>query len=509
MCNIHIFLGRGRKKAEVVEDKLEVHDAVADDGIKAKKVGKVTKASKKGVSSEGKSKDFENEVNGSGEPQEKTETEVEQIETNKVASKRRQKPAKTRSKEESAEDEDKEETSKVDEEAIPKALPSKRGRKAAKVQNGVDSTKDKDNHESKTDVEAKDLPRPKRKVRGDVEPPNSVKEQNKPEPEETKAKTTRKTKVQPKEDSVEKEAPSKGPGRKRKNAVEKTESETGKRVKDEKPHEIDETRQLRVALKRNQTLDDMARQHKEYDAQAAEEPKVKDVKGPAKGKGKRAAKADAEDSQPTKKTKENVSKSKGAKKEKDKIPDVTALDFDNESKTADGKPWNLKIATWNVNGLRAWLEKNGMSYLHHEKPDILCIQETKCSDDKLPPEVNVEGYHCYWLAGDKDGYSGVGLLSKEKPISVQYGINMEKHDNEGRVITAEYDEFYLVTTCNQSIQAVTRPSLTTSLERIVAILLENSDVNERISNFSIETRNRLNRASMKSSNRVLQKQQGI
>ncbi|GIY32067.1 DNA-(apurinic or apyrimidinic site) endonuclease [Caerostris darwini] len=122
-------------------------------------------------------------------------------------------------------------------------------------------------------------------------------------------------------------------------------------------------------------------------------------------------------------------KKAAAKKEKSKIPDVTALDFDNECKSADGKPWNLKLASWNVNGIRAWLEKNGMSYLHHEKPDILCLQETKCSDDKLPAEANIEGYHCYWLAGDQDGYSDV-----------------EKHDKEGRVITAEYKDFYLVAT---------------------------------------------------------------
>ncbi|GFQ96160.1 DNA-(apurinic or apyrimidinic site) lyase [Trichonephila clavata] len=237
-----------------------------------------------------------------------------------------------------------------------------------------------------------------------------------------------------------------------------------------------ETRQLKVALKRNRSLDNMAatqvvednqgveehtvkvavKRNKKLDKKAAvevlesneameEEPSVKTAKGPTKAKGKRAATGAKEEvSKPAKKTKENTSKSNSGKKEK--IPDVTDLDFENESKTADGKAWNLKMASWNINGIRAWLEKNGMSYLHHENPDILCLQETKCSDDKLPPEVNVEGYHSYWLSGDKDGYSGVGLLSKEKPLSVQYGIGIEKHDNEGRVITAEYDQFYLVAT---------------------------------------------------------------
>lgn len=64
-----------------------------------------------------------------------------------------------------------------------------------------------------------------------------------------------------------------------------------------------------------------------------------------------------------------------------------------------------------------------MSYLHHEQPDIMCIQETKCSDDKLPEQVKeIEGYHVYWLSGDKEGYSGAGLLSKEEPMKVEYGI---------------------------------------------------------------------------------------
>ncbi|GBM73310.1 hypothetical protein AVEN_144689-1 [Araneus ventricosus] len=147
-----------------------------------------------------KAKILKNGVNVSGDPQEKTEIE-EQIETcygydiptnDKVASKHRQKPAKKKGKKESAEDEDKEESSKVEEEAKPKDLPAKRGIKPARVQNGVDSTKDKQNHETKTDVEAKDLPRSRRRVKADVEPSNSVKDQNKLESKETKAKTTRK-----------------------------------------------------------------------------------------------------------------------------------------------------------------------------------------------------------------------------------------------------------------------------------------------------------------------------
>ncbi|GFT92762.1 DNA-(apurinic or apyrimidinic site) lyase, partial [Nephila pilipes] len=115
-----------------------------------------------------------------------------------------------------------------------------------------------------------------------------------------------------------------------------------------------------------------------------EECKVKTTEVSSKDKAKRAAEDNTEDSKPVKKTKESASESNSG--EKEKMPDVTALDFGNESKTAVGKAWNLKVASWNVNGIRAWREKNGMSYLHQEEPDILCLQETKCSDDKLPSE---------------------------------------------------------------------------------------------------------------------------
>ncbi len=70
------------------------------------------------------------------------------------------------------------------------------------------------------------------------------------------------------------------------------------------------------------------------------------------------------------------------------------------------------------------LQKNGHSYITKEDPDIFCLQETKCSKDKIPKEVEIEGYHVYWLSGEKDGYSGTGLYSKKKPIDVTYGIGL-------------------------------------------------------------------------------------
>jgi len=112
----------------------------------------------------------------------------------------------------------------------------------------------------------------------------------------------------------------------------------------------------------------------------------------------------------------------------------------------------FKIASWNVAGLRACASNGGAEYLTHEAPDVLCLQETKASEKKLPPEFqNIEGYpHSYWLAADKEGYSSIGLISKTKPLSVEFGFGLGKesaeHDSEGRLITAEFNTFYLVTT---------------------------------------------------------------
>jgi AP endonuclease-1 len=136
---------------------------------------------------------------------------------------------------------------------------------------------------------------------------------------------------------------------------------------------------------------------------------------------------------------------KSAKAPREKIPDVSEMDFTSNAKTQSGKPWNKKFASWNINGIKAWLEKNGHSYITKESPDIFCVQETKCVKEKIPEEVKIAGYNTYWLSGDKEGYSGTGLYSKEKPVSVSYGINDEEHDKEGRVITAEYPDFYFVT----------------------------------------------------------------
>ncbi|CAG9792175.1 unnamed protein product [Diatraea saccharalis] len=123
------------------------------------------------------------------------------------------------------------------------------------------------------------------------------------------------------------------------------------------------------------------------------------------------------------------------------------IDFSNFSKNKQGKDWNYKISSWNVDGIRAWLGKGGLEYLKYEKPDILCLQEVKCAQDKLPEElVNVPGYHAYWLCSDQDGYAGVGVYTSKLAMNVQYGLQNEDLDNEGRIITAEYEHFYLIST---------------------------------------------------------------
>ncbi|XP_022703049.1 uncharacterized protein LOC111268356 [Varroa jacobsoni] len=120
---------------------------------------------------------------------------------------------------------------------------------------------------------------------------------------------------------------------------------------------------------------------------------------------------------------------------------------DDESNAAVNydKKGSLKIVSWNINGVRAWLPKGGLEYLNREAPDVFCIQETKCSDNKLPKELeSIRGYKSYFLAGDKEGYSGVGILSKIEPLKVSYGIGVNEHDAEGRVITMEFEDFFLI-----------------------------------------------------------------
>ncbi len=102
-----------------------------------------------------------------------------------------------------------------------------------------------------------------------------------------------------------------------------------------------------------------------------------------------------------------------------------------------------KIISWNVNGLRACANKGFFDFFRQMDADAFCLQETKLQPEQAA-DFDFSGYHVYWNSAVKKGYSGTAIFSKEEPLSVTYGIGMEAHDNEGRVITAEYDGHYLV-----------------------------------------------------------------
>ena len=103
----------------------------------------------------------------------------------------------------------------------------------------------------------------------------------------------------------------------------------------------------------------------------------------------------------------------------------------------------MKIISWNVNGLRAVLRKNFLDYLAKEAPDILCLQETKAGPDDVEQLWPAE-YTTYWNVAQKKGYSGTAIFTRSRPIAVTCGIKMPEHDGEGRVLTAEYPDFFLV-----------------------------------------------------------------
>ncbi|MBQ4153333.1 MAG: exodeoxyribonuclease III [Oscillospiraceae bacterium] len=103
----------------------------------------------------------------------------------------------------------------------------------------------------------------------------------------------------------------------------------------------------------------------------------------------------------------------------------------------------MKLISWNVNGLRACVQKGFLDIFHSLDADIFCLQETKLQEGQI--ELPLPGYFQYWNYAEKAGYSGTAIFTKKEPISVFYGIGIPEHDKEGRVITLEYDSFYCVT----------------------------------------------------------------
>ena len=103
----------------------------------------------------------------------------------------------------------------------------------------------------------------------------------------------------------------------------------------------------------------------------------------------------------------------------------------------------MKFISWNVNGLRACVNKGFLDFFHEINADAFCIQETKLQEGQI--DLSLPGYYQYWNYAKKKGYSGTAIFTKKEPLSVSYGIGIPKHDDEGRVITLEYENYYLIT----------------------------------------------------------------
>ena len=102
----------------------------------------------------------------------------------------------------------------------------------------------------------------------------------------------------------------------------------------------------------------------------------------------------------------------------------------------------MKIVSWNVNGLRACVKKGFLDYFQEVNADIFCVQETKLQEGQISLEL--DGYHQYWNYALKKGYSGTAVFTKQEPLSVKYGVGEDEEENEGRILTLEFDDFYLV-----------------------------------------------------------------
>ena len=110
----------------------------------------------------------------------------------------------------------------------------------------------------------------------------------------------------------------------------------------------------------------------------------------------------------------------------------------------------IKLISWNVNGIRAAVGKGFLDFFHEIDADVFCVQETKLQEGQI--ELDLPGYYDFWNYADKKGYSGTAMFTKEKPLSVTYGIGVDEHDHEGRVITAEFENYYMVTVYTPNAQ---------------------------------------------------------
>ena len=111
----------------------------------------------------------------------------------------------------------------------------------------------------------------------------------------------------------------------------------------------------------------------------------------------------------------------------------------------------MKFISWNVNGLRACVQKGFLDFFHEVDADIFCLQETKLQEGQI--DLDLPNYYQYWNYAKKKGYSGTAIFTKKQPINVSYGIGMEEHDMEGRVITLEFENFYFITVYTPNSQS--------------------------------------------------------
>lgn len=111
----------------------------------------------------------------------------------------------------------------------------------------------------------------------------------------------------------------------------------------------------------------------------------------------------------------------------------------------------MKLISWNVNGLRACVQKGFLDFFHEADADIFCIQESKLQERQI--DLELSGYHQYWNYAVKKGYSGTAIFTKKEPLSVSYGMGIEEHDQEGRIITLEFEAFYMVTVYTPNSQS--------------------------------------------------------
>lgn len=236
--------------------------------------------------------------------------------------------------------------------------------------------------------------------------------------EEPKKKVGRPAKAAAKE----KEAPA--PKEKKERAV-KTKAEKPP-VEEKPPADEKPTRARRQQkAKENNNIEEQTAPEETKPAPKKRATKRAVAKKPAESEEEENDKAEPEEEEEVEEQEEKPKPKRGRKAD-DKKPmnktetDYKEVSFGCERKNAKGEEYNFKISSWNVDGLRSWLKKGGVEFLEKEEPDILCLQETKCSEGKIPEELKqIEGYHSYWCGSKKEGYAGVAVLAKKEPIEVK------------------------------------------------------------------------------------------